>query len=324
MDDKQCNICDKYYSSYKSLWNHNYKYHRTIPTILPQKSTICKNVPTILPQKSTFQCCFCKKILSRNDSLKRHELICKKNKNPILEINELKIENEIIKKNYDDLNYKFNELLKLCKIHPKTLQKINKTLINNNINNGTINNINIVKFGSEDLSSLLSHTEVLDILNKKMQSLEESIKIIHFNNNRKNKSKIYFYKYEELLLQFFILEPELKNIYITNLKDQYAYIYDGLKFTAVLKKDVLSELVDNHFENLELSIEEYKDQLPYKTACVLDKFIEMMNDEEEEFNDTEHNKTYPNYKNFKVNQIKLMIYNETDHKTNVVNVICER
>ena len=86
--------------------------------------------------------------------------------------------------------------------------KINKQLINNNnnINNGSINNgtINIVKFGSEDLSSILSQSEVLKILNRKMSSLEESIKLIHFNDKR----------------------PQLKNIYITNLKDQYAYTLD--------------------------------------------------------------------------------------------------
>jgi len=61
-----------------------------------------------------------------------------------------------------------------------------------------------------------------------MSSLEESIKMIHFNEKR----------------------PELKNIYITNLKDKYAYIFDGNKFIAVLKSDILEEIVDNHIENI--------------------------------------------------------------------------
>ena len=110
----------------------------------------------------------------------------------------------------------------------------------------------------------------------------------------------------------------------SNLKDQYAYIFDGSKFIAVLKTDVLNELVDNHFDNIELSVEEYKDKLNSKTIDVLDKFIEKINDEDEEFTDMEHNKTYPSYKNFKVNQIKLMIYNESENRSNIVNVICER
>ena len=53
--------------------------------------------------------------------------------------------------------------------------------------------INIVKFGSEDISSILSQSEILKILNRKMCSIEESIKLIHFNEKR----------------------PHLKNIYIT-------------------------------------------------------------------------------------------------------------
>ena len=216
-----------------------------------------------------------------------------KNKNDI--IDELKKENIEIKNT-------LNELLKLCKIHPKTLQKINKNLINNintnNTNNGTINNtVNIVKFGSEDLASILSKSEIFKILNRKLASLEESIKLIHFNNDR----------------------PELKNIYITNLKDQYAYSYNGIKFTASLKTELLGELVDNHIENIEYSLEEYKNKLQPKTVEVLDKFIEKMNNDEDKFIDKEHCKKYPNYKSFNINKIKMMIYNESNK--NVVSVI---
>ena len=197
--------------------------------------------------------------------------------------------------------------MKLCKIHPKTLNKINNQLINNNTsnitNNGTINNntVNIVKFGTEELNKILSTSEILKILNKKMCSLEESIKTIHFNDMR----------------------PEFKNIYITNLKDQYAYIYNGNKFIAVLKSDILEELVDNHFENIEYSADEYKEKLGKNTIDVLDKFIDKMNDEDE-FIDKEHKKIYPNFKSYNINQIKMMIYNISDKNTNVMNIICKK
>ena len=79
--------------------------------------------------------------------------------------------------------------MKNCKIHPKTLQKINKQLINNNINNGTINNItnngtinnniNIVKFGSENIKDNLNEKEILKILNSRYGAIEESIKEVH-------------------------------------------------------------------------------------------------------------------------------------------------
>jgi hypothetical protein len=315
MDDNICKICNKHYSSYKSLWNHNKKFHifevsksNSKVTLKSSKSNSkvtlksSKSNPNVSEEKLDFKCNYCDKKYKYKQGKYKHQLICKyKNSN----INNLQKENIEIKNT-------LNELLKLCKIHPKTLEKINKELINNNINNGTINNninnsinnktINIVKFGTEELNKILSQSEVLNILNKKMCSIEESIKLIHFNEKR----------------------PELKNIYITNLKNQYAYIFDGNKFIAVLKSDILEELVDNHIDNIEYSIEEYKDKLPTKTIDVLDKFIDKINDMDEEFTDIEHNKIYPNYKKFKVNQIKLMIYNESENRPNIVNVICER
>ena len=315
MDDNICKICNKYYSSYKSLWNHNKKFHilevsksNSKVTLKSSKSNskvtlkLSKSNSNVSEEKLHFQCNFCDKKYKYKQGKYKHQLICKyKNSN----INNLQKENIEIKNT-------LNELLKLCKIHPKTLEKINKELINNNINNGTINNninnsinnktVNIVKFGTEELNKILSQSEILNILNKKMCSIEESIKLIHFNEKR----------------------PELKNIYITNLKNQYAYIFDGNKFIAVLKSDILEELVDNHIENIEYSIEEYKDKLPTNTIDVLDKFIDKINDMDEEFTDTDHNKIYPNYKKFKVNQIKLMIYNESENRPNIVNVICER
>ena len=298
----KCNECRKYYKSYQSLWNHNKKFHtNNIPiksSNIPIKSS---NIFTDIPIKSSIiennTCVKCYKQLSSYKNKWRHEKTCKKiDTNKI--IDKLKMENQ-------ELSNKYNELLKLCKIHPKTLQKINKNLINsnnnNNTNNGTINNtVNIVKFGTEDLASILSKSEIFKILNRKLSSLEESIKLIHFNNDR----------------------PELKNIYITNLKDQYAYSYDGNKFVASLKSDVLNELVDNHIENIEYSLEEYKNKLQPKTIELLDKFIEKMNNDDDEFIDKEHRKKYPNYKSFSINKIKMMIYNESNK--NVVSVICDK
>ena len=128
------------------------------------------------------------------------------------------------------------------------------------------------------------------------------------------------------MIHFNDKRPELKNIYITNLKDKYAYIFDGNKFTAGLKSDILGELVDNHFENIELSVDEYKDKLPHKTFNVLDKFIDMMNNDVEfqDNTDNDNTKSYKCFKSFKINLIKLMIYNETGRRMNVVNIICDK
>ncbi len=92
----------------------------------------------------------------------------------------------------------------------------------NNTNNGSINNIsntnngtiNIVKFGSEDISSILSQSEVLKILNRKLCSLEESIKLIHFNEKR----------------------PQLKNIYITIFMYKAFALYINVNWEMIEKE----------------------------------------------------------------------------------------
>ena len=303
-----CKYCNKKYKSSHSRSNHYRIYHKidSNPKVTPESSNSNPKVTINLCEIKNFTCRYCDKMYKYKQGKYKHEQSCK-NK-------ELKEDNnKIAKLEKENLEIKntLSELLKLCKIHPKTLQKINNQLVNgnnNNINNGTINNtinnktVNIVKFGTEELNKILTQSEILKILNRKMCSLEESIKMIHFNNNR----------------------PEFKNIYITNLKDMYAYIYDGNKFIAVLKSDILETLVDNHIENIEYSADEYKEKLNDKTIEVLNKFIEKMNNEEDEFIDKQHKKSYPNFKSFNINEIKLMIYNMSDKKTNVVNVICSK
>ena len=142
-----CKICNKKYSSYKSLWNHNKKYHNSVFIINTQNSSnITQNSSNITQNSSTNTlhkkiCIYCKKYFSRIDNLKRHQNKCKEKD----DTHNDKI-NKIIETKLDEFkNNIFDILQKNAKIHPKTLQKINKELINNTTNNNsnnTINNIN--------------------------------------------------------------------------------------------------------------------------------------------------------------------------------------
>ena len=76
-------------------------------------------------------------------------------------------------------------------------------------------------------SQILTEKSILNILNKPYQCIEESIKTIHFNKNL----------------------PEYNNVYITNMKDGIAYIFDGEKFISVKKNQVIEDLIDNHRAN---------------------------------------------------------------------------
>ena len=149
MDGNICKICNKYYSSYKSLWNHNKKFHifevsnsksKVTPKSSNSKSKVTlkssKSNPNVSEDKLDFKCNYCDKKYKYKQGKYKHQLICKyKNSN--------KIDN--LQKENIEIKNTLNELLKLCKIHPKTLEKINKQLINNSINNNSINNNTINK-----------------------------------------------------------------------------------------------------------------------------------------------------------------------------------
>ena len=90
-----CKQCDKKYSSYKSLWFHNYKYHKI--TVNPIVNIV--NIPV----NNNVNCKFCNKSFTTRQSKSRHENhFCKKekdNKNNIVKINEENIElKETVKK----------------------------------------------------------------------------------------------------------------------------------------------------------------------------------------------------------------------------------
>jgi len=186
------------------------------------------------------------------------------------------------------------------KIHHKTLEKINNQLNNctNNINNGQItNNINntYVKFGDLEYEKILNNKQIKQILNKQYMSLEESIKQVHFNENL----------------------PEYNNVFITNMKDDIAYVFNGKQFISLRKNEMLNELINTHIKEINFSLEKNKNKLNKlneKYVIRLEKFLDMLNDDDTKFTDKDNQRTYNSYKAYKMNSIKLLIYNESDKK----------
>ena len=290
-----CKLCNKEYKNKSGLWKHNNKKH---PNNISPKSS--ESNPTVIQKSSEsnpiINCRYCSKFFKYKQGKWKHEQKCDKKNSPDKIIQGLQDKME-------ELQLQLSSVLKHAKIHPKTLQKINKNLINGNnnnntINNGTINNIQLVKFGSEDFSSILTEKEIKKILSYRFKALEESIRYVHFNDAK----------------------PEYRNIYITNLRDNLAYVYNGNRFEAVPKHSVISELIDQHITNIEVSLEDYKHKLPERTVSILDKLIEKLQDNETKMFDEVNNKEYKNYKLYKMNEVKLMIYNKTGNNTEVIKL----
>ena len=262
----QCKICNKFYSSQSSFCNHNKKFHPGITSSkwaekdnfgqsLPKKDTKMTNS---LPENTSVNTCeYCDKILSSMRSLRRHHLTCKKKQNIILEneqlrteINNMKIETD---RRFDEFTKIINDLInKNCKMHYKTLQKINNS---GTMNNGTINNtINIMALGQENIDEVLSKTDKIAILNKKENALPYMIEMVHFND-----------KY-----------PQFKNIAITNNRTKQAYVYDtvGKVFKMVDKEELIEELIDYRVCDIEDYYMQYKDELEIPVKHKIDELIE--------------------------------------------------
>ena len=284
-----CIICNKCYSSQSSLCNHNKKFHIINSTFCTAKSTaICTSKCT----SNINKCKYCFKNYSSRQNKWNHEQKCKNKENKIDEINELK-------QTINELKAQVSMILKeKGKIHHKTLQKINNQLNvsnqsnTNNVNNGSIINNTYVKFGELDYEKVFNDKQIKNILNKQFRCLEESIKMIHFNDDL----------------------PEYNNVFITNMKDDIAYVFDGKRFISVRKNEMLNELIDTHVNEINLSLEKNKNKLNEKYVTKIEKFLDMLNDDDTKFTDDNNKRIYNSYKVYKLNSIKLLIYNESDKK----------
>jgi len=242
-----CKICNKEYSSYKSLWNHTNKFHKNdVNTVNTDVNTLVTNV-----EDNKLKCKYCNKLFTTRQGKSYHELHhCKENKKELITTSDKEI--NILKK-------QINLLQKSLKIHPKTLNKINNQL--NNTNNGTINNnhnntINIVQLGHENLSKILSDNQKINILNRQAMSINDLVELIHTSD-----------KY----IQF-------KNVYITNLQSSFGYRYEdkSKKFIAVSKNELLNDILESRMYDIGNFYSEIQYKMEPKRAERIKHFIEKM------------------------------------------------
>ena len=284
-----CNYCNKIYASYSSRSNHIKKYHLT-------ESEVCqKNVKNVKLNvknmsknvKNNLTCEKCKKEFNSRQARWAHSKKC------VIEVDEV----TELRKQMEEMKQQMTNLLKSCKIHPKTLQKINNQLNNNinNTNNGTINNNVIMKFGNVNIKDVLSDKQIMNLLHKPFISVEECVKMIHFNDKL----------------------PQYNNIrasarYITNMKDDLVYVYDGTRFTTTTKTDTIYDMITNYTDQIELSFDDNKDKLTeYKIKCV-ENYLELINSNKEYID--QYNKKYTNFKTYKIGDVKRLIYDKSDPK----------
>ena len=290
-----CNICKKEYKSYQSLWNHNKKGHKSKMSDeclnAEKTSDNCLKMSEKMSDKK-YNCTKCNKQFNNRKTKWSHEQKCNDDTLKV-ENAKLKEKVEIFEKEIDTMKGQMLELMnKVCKIHPKTLTKINKqlnnTMINNNNNNNTINNYNIVQLGRENLSEIFSKKEKLDVLRHGYTCLPFLVEYTHFNNKF----------------------PQFKNILITNTQNSIAYKYNSehKRFDAITKDELLEDIVSERIDDINNFNEEYKQYLSDKEKQIIDNVIEKILSEGE-FEEEQKNK------------IKFIIYNNRDKVSKEITLL---
>ncbi len=74
----------------------------------------------------------------------------------------------------------------------------------------------------------------------------------------------------------------------------------------------ISALIDNHVESIEQILDDKKSIMPIRTAERLEMLISKLGDNYKKIIDEETNRTFKNYKDYKVDTVKHMIYNESN------------
>ena len=247
-----CEICNKEYKNYNSLYGHNKRYHN-------------KTV-----KKQNIMCTDCNKQFTRIDSLQRHQKTCKKTnydaKKEIIDFLKEKYNNDIIDEMLNKETIKeFDNQINGDK---NNNNGINDSNLHNSLNEQHINSHNtqnfnvIVNLGDENLSELLTVKEQLKILNKRNKCLEYIIQYIHFNDKF----------------------PQFKNVMIDDLKSDKALKFDVDKkdYIVVKKNELLDDIIENRLSDIEEFCVKNDEDVKKTTKKLVNRYIKKM---EKEFED---------------------------------------
>ena len=231
----RCNICNKKYSSYQSLWIHNKKNHKvltpqntTLGIFTPQNNTI--NMFSEPQQIIKNKCEYCKKILSRYDSLKRHQQKCsEKHSQPLNDREKLK----------EEIKQELKKELEINKTTTKIINNISGNLINaNNTDNGP--KMIIYKTGLENMNQL-GYSDVSIIFDNEISSVIKLIELVNFNKKMPQNHSFCSTALESPYLSFYNTDTNTVD------KERKKYFFEDIICKSIQNHEILYGKHKNKF-----------------------------------------------------------------------------
>jgi hypothetical protein len=354
-DEHKCNICNKIYSSYKTLWTHNKIKHKNNINNVPINSNKNPNDSNII---HNYNCRYCEKSYDKVKTRWAHEQKCKiifdekekqNNEIKLAEINSNeKIKLAEINKQKEiklaEINLelkkveikKENSIIKQKTNRNPTIKNINKLLQNRIIASSeayigpsglNMNNSNLTS-NSNNTTNIQNNTvhnhfkiegfgkeNILDVITDKEKKLI-------LNQGCESIEKlieiVYIGKYDQF-----------KNILITNKRENDIYTYDDKSDAYIIndKKLVLNKLVSNRVEDVEEIYNEFDEnnKLTDSNRKIMSKFFIKFVDEDKPYIDENaNNKEYKNYIDYKVNKVNNLLFNNQDKITKDITTAIEK
>jgi hypothetical protein len=238
--------------------------------IEPKVSQKLAKISIPLVKVSQYTCKYCEHSYRHKSSLSKHiKYSCTKNKDE--DLTELvRLLNLQLEQQKRELTEKIESQSKKIDTQSKQIEKLmGKLEIHSSFNTTNIQNINLLAYRETDVSHLTDQ-DYKSCIKKVNHCVKHMIEKVHFNPSK----------------------PENMNIYISNIKDKYIMVYDGINWNLANKKDELDRL----YEEKEMMLEEWLDSNPEKE--LKDKFLKYLN-----------NKESDECLNRIKDEIKLMLYN---------------
>ena len=247
MNKYYCKCCE-YNAKVKSSYDKHLKTKKHIESskshhLVTPKSPFSHQKVTILQdmKMTPFQCHYCFKYFKYKQGMYRHiKYTCKKNKDE--DFKELA---RLLNEKDKQIEKKDNQIEKMQLTMQKQIDKLTQKLQIQNVVHGDVNNqnniynIQLLNYKDTDYSHLTpkDYMRCIRDCNLCVKSLIEKV---HFNE----------------------IKPENMNIYISNIKGNYAMIYNGNQWQIVNKKEQIDDLYEYNEVVLETWYDDYKEQYP--------------------------------------------------------------